>query len=49
MTNYERLKSMTIEEMAEFLDDIEIEPGTQADWQRYIGESAIRWLKEDSN
>lgn len=47
MTNYERIKEMTIEELAEFLDSIDIEQGTQAFWQDYLGDSSLKWLKSE--
>ena len=44
---YEQIKNMTIEEMTELFDSIDIEQGSQAFWQNYLGESSLRWLKSE--
>ena len=46
MTNFEYI-TQDIEHLAEFLDSIEIEGGTQAEWQSQLNECSKRWLNEN--
>lgn len=48
MTNFEYI-TQDIEHLIDFLDGIEIEQGTQAEWQSQLEESSTRWLKEENN